>query len=524
MTFSQKLRKIGAPLLAYTHDIKAGLLVSMLALPLSLGVAKASGFPAAMGVLTAMVGGLFTVCFRVSPLTIKGPAAGLITICAASVAQFGGGVAGWQATAGVILVAALLQMVFALLKFGNLSDFFPHSAVHGMLAAIGIIIIAKHIPVLLGDNPTLYQGEGPLELLMDIPRFVEFARWRIALIGLLGLAIMFAIPLVNLPGFKRIPAPMVVLLITVPLSVYWHFRRTEPTYSLVAIGNFWPDLGFSFNLAHIASPAFWKYVGMFLFVNSLESLLTVKAVDHLDPKHRTSSYNGDLLGVGAGNALSATLGGLPMISEVVRSSANVGFGARTKWANFAHGVFLLLAMGFLIPTIELIPNAALAAMLIYAGYRLAAPREFLNAYHIGKEQLVIFISTLLVTLLTDLLLGVAAGILVKLLFHLGRGAKLKGLFRARHTMLENEDRIEIQPHNQAIFTQIIGYKKLIATFPSHKPLIFNFENTCLVDHSFMAFVAHLEREANIKGTIVGIIGLEGLQPVSDHPMATRKKK
>jgi MFS superfamily sulfate permease-like transporter len=374
----------------WKSDMVSGFLVFLLALPLSLGIAKASGFPAAMGVFTAIVGGLFGSMFKVSELSIKGPAAGLITVCSAAVIEFGGGEKGIQMTCAVILVMAVIQVIFGFLKFGSLSDFFPHSAVHGMLAAIGIIIIAKQIPVLLGNEPTMYKGEGPLELLADIPSFISHAHWHIAIVGILGLAIMIVLPMIKVKFMKKVPAPMVVLLITIPLSVLWHFKTTEPSYSLVVIGDFWSALGFNVDFSGITSFPFWKYVFMFLFVNSLESLLTVKAVDNLDPYKRESSYNGDLKGLGASNAVSAIFGGMPMISEVVRSSANIGFGAITKWSNFFHGGFLLLSMIFLIPFIELTPNASLAAMLIYAGYRLASPKEFRHVYHIGPEQLAIF--------------------------------------------------------------------------------------------------------------------------------------
>ena len=503
-------------------DMLSGFMVFLLALPLSLGIAKASGFPASMGVLTAMIGGLFTVFFKVSELTIKGPAAGLITICSGAVLEFGGSEQGWKIATAAIMVAAVIQIVFALLKFGSLSDFFPHSAVHGMLAAIGIIIIAKQIPVLLGDDPAIYKGEGPIELLLDIPNFITHAHWHIAVVGGLGILIMFGLPMLGFKFLKKIPAPMVVLLLAIPLSVYWHFNETEPAYSLVSIGDFWGSLGFNFDFSMIGSFTFWKYVFMFLFVNSLESLLTVKAVDNLDPYKRTSSYNGDLMGVGSGNFISGMLGGLPMISEVVRSSGNIGFGAKTKWANFFHGGFLLLAMIFIIPLIELIPNAALAAMLIFAGYRLAAPKEFLHTYHIGKEQLAIFLTTIIVTLAEDLLLGIAAGILVKFLIHLYNGASLKSMFKAKYHLDKSDQTYALKIYDSAIFSNLVGYKKLLTSFPEKIQITIDFSAAKLVDHSFMSFITHFKNEYNDKGGNFEIVGLDNHKSLSDHPLSTKK--
>lgn len=502
-------------------DMLAGFMVFLLALPLSLGIAKASGFPAAMGVLTAIIGGLATTFFKVSELSIKGPAAGLITICAGAVIEFGGGEQGWQVASAIIVVAALIQILLGLLKLGSLSDFFSLTAVHGMLAAIGIIIILKHIPILLGDDPSLYAGEGPIELLLDIPKFVTHLHWHIAVVGIIGLIIMFIFPLLKIKFLKNIPAPMVVLILTIPLAINWHFRETEGAYSLVTMGDFWGTFGFHFDFAPIASFAFWKYVLMFLFVNSLESLLTVKAVDQLDTTPRKANPNGDLIGVGVGNTVAGLLGGLPMISEVVRSSANVSFGAKTKWANFFHGIFLLLAMIFLIPFIEMIPNAALAAMLIYAGYRLASPKEFLHAYHIGKEQLIVFLVTVIVTLAEDLLLGIAVGLLVEMIIYSTKATSFKNIFKAKfnETVIEGKKVFEIE--GSAQFSNLLGFKKVLTQIPEKLNVVIDFSKATLVDHSFMSFITYFKSEYESRGGIVDLMYLEKLNPVSNHILATR---
>ncbi len=507
----------------WKSDILAGFFIFILALPLSLGIAKASGFPPAMGVLSAMIGGLLTSFFRVSALVIKGPAAGLITVCAGAVAEFGGDETGWKIASGVIVVAAIIQILIGLLKFGSLSDFFPHSSIHGMLAAIGLIIIAKQIPVLLGDDPTIYKGEGPVELLMDIPRFVMESHWHIAAVGILGLFVMFLLPVLKVNFFKKIPAPLFVLILTIPLALVWHFKEMEPAYSLVTIGDFWGTINMNADFSLIGTFAFWKYVFMFLFVGTLESLLTVKATDNMDPYKRVSSYNGDVIGQGFGNVFSGLLGGLPMISEVVRSSANVGFGAKTKWSNFFHGIYLLIAMIAIIPFIELIPNAALAAMLIFAGYRLAAPKEFIHTYHIGKEQLAIFITTIVLTLAEDLLVGVAAGIIVKMIFHLFNGATFKSLFKTNYTITTENDITTICVMDAAVFSNLIGYKKMLSKIPNTHNVILDLSKTGLVDHSFMAFIHHFEQLFNEHDGNFTIIGLEHHKALSNHPLATRKK-
>ncbi|MEP6736200.1 MAG: SulP family inorganic anion transporter [Chryseolinea sp.] len=507
-------------------DAVSGFLVFLLALPLSLGIAKASGFPAAMGVLTAMIGGMFVSFFAGSRLTIKGPAAGLITICAGAVTDLGAlnleGVTGVQLACGAIVVMSLIQIVFGFLKFGSLSDFFPPSAVHGMLAAIGLIIFSKQIHVLLGIDPAKLKGMGPIALYGQIPHSFMTADPRVALVGIISLIIIFGMPFLKGKVFKAIPAPMLVLVVTIPMAIIMDFRHTEPAFDLVSIGNFWGNIGFNASFAAIGTGVFWKYVIMFLFINSLESLLTVKAIDGLDPYRRTSDYNKDLSALGAGNALAGLLGSLPMISEVARSSANVNFGARTRWANFFHGFFLFIAMLLFIPVIEMIPNSALAALLIAVGYRLASPKEFYKTYKIGAEQLVIFVITIVVTVAEDLLLGVAAGIVAKFIFHILNGAPLRSLFKARYDFSENNTEYNINVKDAAIFSNLIGFKKMFHKLQPGRNVVMNFADAHIVDHTFMETLHHFEEEYTNGGGQVIVNGFEHFQFFSNHPLASRK--
>jgi MFS superfamily sulfate permease-like transporter len=506
----------------WKSDIISGFLVFLLALPLSLGIAKASQFPAAMGVLTAMIGGIFVSFFAGSRLTIKGPAAGLITICAGAVTELGGGDTGWHLALGVIVVAASIQIAFGFLKFGSLSDFFPHSAVHGMLAAIGLIIFSKQIHVLLGIDPATLKGLEPIELYKLIPHSIANADPRVMLVGIVSLVIIFGMPLIKSKIVKSIPAPMVVLVVTIPMAVIMDFKHTEPAFDLVKIGNFWSEVRFNADFTAIGNPIFWKYVFMFLFVNSLESLLTVKAIDGLDPWKRASNPNKDLVAVGMGNAVSGLLGGLPMISEVARSSANVNFGGRTRWANFFHGFFLLVAMLLFIPVIEMIPNSALAALLIAVGYRLASPNEFFKTYKVGAEQLVIFVVTILVTVATDLLIGIGSGILAKFFFHILNGAPLKSLFKPRYEFVESKDEYNISISDAAIFSNLIGFKKMFARIKPGKKVIINFTDARIVDHTFMEQLHHFEEEYQHSGGSVSILGFDHFEFFSSHPLAARK--
>lgn len=505
----------------WRFDLKAGFMVFLLALPLSLGIAKASGFPAAMGLLTAIIGGIGTIFFNVSELSIKGPAAGLITICAAAVNEFGGDERGWHVVSAIIVVAAIFQFFLGYFKLGSLSDSFSLSAIHGMLAAIGIIIILKHIPVVLGNDPTLYAGEGPIDLLADIPIFVFKLHWHIAVVGIIGLLVMFLFPLIKISFFKNIPPPMLVLMLTIPLAIHWNFAETEGKYSMVSIGNFWTDLGIRTDFSLIRNFNFWKYVIMVLLVNSIETLLTVKAVDILDKSPRKANPNGDLMAVGIGNTISGLLGGLPMISEVVRSSANISFGAKTRWSNFFHGLFLLLSMLFLIPYIEMIPNAALAAMLIYAGYKLASPKEFIHVYHLGKEQFVVFVVTIIFTLADDLLVGIVVGLLVEMIYYIFKGTSLKNIFKANVKLKVNDNNYTIEIKGSAQFSNLIGIKRVLNKIADQSHITIDFTHTTLVDHSFMSFITYFKDEYESRGGEIIFKSLDKLTPTSKHRLGLK---
>lgn len=503
-------------------DLQSGFMVFLLALPLSLGIARASEFPPAMGVFTAMVGGLVVSVFAGSALTIKGPAAGLITISAAAVSELGGGQAGWQLASAAIVIAAFIQILLGILKFGNLSDFFPHSVVHGMLAAIGLIIFSKQVHILLGIDPATLAGLEPLELLMRIPDSIIHEDQRVTALGLLSLLIIFGLPHLKSPFFQKMPAPIFVLLTTIPLAWIMDFKHTEPAFDMVQIGDFWSNIGVQANFSAMDTWVFWKFVIMFLFVGSLESLLTVKAIDHLDPQKRISNPNRDLAAVGMGNAITGIMGGLPMISEVARSSANISFGGKTRWSNFFHGAFLLIAMLFFIPVIEMIPNTALAALLIAVGYRLASPNEFFKTYKIGSEQLALFVFTMIVTVATDLLIGVAAGIALKFVFNRVNGAPLRSLFKARYTVNNTADTWHIQIYDAALFSNLIGFKKLFRSIPHGLNVVFDFSGARMVDHTFMEALYHFQQEYAHNGGEATVTGFEQFRPLSNHPLAARK--
>lgn len=512
----------------FKTDAISGFIVFLLALPLSLGIAKASEFPPVMGLLTAIIGGVLVSFIMGSRLTIKGPAAGLIVIVAGSVAEFGQGdnVLGWKLALGAMVVAGIVQILFGVFKLGKLADFFPLSAIHGMLAAIGIIIIAKQIPVLLNDDPILGKGKGPIELLANIPNFIMNLDPKASIIGIVSLAIMMGWPYIKNKSIKMIPAPLVVLLFAIPCELFMHFKETEPAYALVKIGNFVDSLGMNASFAGLSQTGvFIKYVIMFALVGTLESLLTVKAIDLLDPFKRKSDMNKDLIAVGIGNTFAAFLGGLPMISEVARSSSNVNNGAKTRWANFFHGVFILAFVLLAAPVLEMIPNAALAAMLITVGIKLAHPKEFIHTFQIGKEQLAIFLVTIFFTLFEDLLVGIAAGIVLKMIIHLFNGTPLNSMFKAPTLVSFEGNNYLVEIDKAAVFTNYLGVKSKLDAIPPGFNVTIDLKKTKLVDHSVMENLEHFKHDyESHDNSTVSVIGLEDHKPLSNHPLSSRKNK
>ena len=510
----------------FSSDAISGFIVFLLALPLSLGIAKASEFPPIMGLITAIIGGLLVSLISGSRLTIKGPAAGLIVIVASAVAEFGQGdpILGWKLALGAMVIAGFVQILFGVLKLGKLADFFPLSAIHGMLAAIGIIIIAKQIPVLLNDNPALAKGKGPLELLANIPNFIMNLDPKATLIGVISLVIMLGWPKIKNKSIKMIPAPLVVLLFSIPCELFMHFKETEPAYALVKIGSLVDNINFNASFDGISQTGtFIKFVIMFALVGTLESLLTVKAIDLVDPFKRKSDTNKDLIAVGIGNVFAALLGGLPMIAEVARSSSNVNNGAKTRWANFFHGFFILAFLLLAAPLLEMIPNAALAAMLITVGIKLAHPKEFIHTFKIGKEQLAIFLVTIFFTLFEDLLVGIAAGIVLKMIIHLINGTPISSFFKAPTEVSFEGNEYYVRISKAAIFTNFLGIKRKLEEIPSGFNITIDLGETKLVDHSVMENLEHFKHDYEAyDNSSVKIVGLENHKPLSNHPLSSRK--
>ena len=513
-------------------DLKAGFLVFLIALPLSLGIAMASGFPPIAGVLTAIIGGIVVSLLGSARLTIKGPAAGLIVIALGAVQELGQGepMVGYRRALAVGVVAACVQIVLAFLRAASIGVAMSPAVVHGMLAAIGVIIISKQAHTLVGVAP---QAKEPLELLAEIPNSLMHANPEILVLGGLALLILFGWPLIRSRWAKAFPAPIVVLAVTVPLSLWMdldhshayrflsHQFHVGPEFLVSLPGSLLDAIVFpDFSMVFTATSL--KYVVMFALVGTVESTLSVIAVDLMDPQKRPSNLNKDLLALSLGNLGSALVGGLPMISEIVRSKANVDAGAQSRWANFFHGAFLLAFVALAPGLLSEIPLAALAGMLVYTGAKLASPRELVHIKQIGPDQLLLFVTTLLVTLATDLLVGVAAGLLLKLILHRVRGATFRQLFRTQVERTEDGAELRLELHGAAAFTSLLSVRKHLANLdPGVRRGVIDVTDVAIVDHTFLSRIEELSNEW--PSADLEIRGIEELMPHSPHPHSTRRR-
>ncbi|MGR8978558.1 MAG: SulP family inorganic anion transporter [Gammaproteobacteria bacterium] len=523
-------------------DLLSGFLVFLIALPLCLGISMASGFPPSAGIISAIIGGLLVSRISGSFVTVNGPAAGLIVVVLGSVQSLGAGdaMAGYRYTLAAIVFASALQLLMGLFKAGRYCSFFPASVVHGMLAAIGIIIMTKQFHVMLGvapENGTLFAG------MAQIPRSLINLNPEIALIGLSGLILLIIWSVVKNPVLKKIPAPIIVVLVGMGLGWYFdlahehmylflpnahflpHHEATVGPVFLVAISdNFLSSFYFP-DFSKMFTSEFWEAVISISLVGSLESLLSAIAVDKLDPYGRQTDLNRDMLAVGTGNLIAGMIGGLPMIAEIVRSSANINNGAKTGWANFFHGAFLLLFVVLFPRLIHSIPLASLAALLVYTGFRLASPKEFAKAMGIGKEQLFLFVVTIIGVLATDLLMGVAIGILAKFLVHMIRGVRLNNLFKIYFVVEpKSTDTYIVSIVGAAIFSNFLSLKYKLDNLEKGKTILFQLSNAYLIDHTVMEFLQQFRQSYEAEGGKCEFIGMEYHDVFSGHPLAARRMK
>ena len=523
----------------WKNDIIAAVSVSLVALPLSLAIAVAIGIPPIAGLITAFVGGVVTTFFRSSKLAINGPAAGLIGVVLAAILSFQdestSAIQAYQYVLAAIIVAGGLQVLIGLLKWGRIADIFPTTVIHGILASIGIIIFAKQMHVAMGTTST---AENTVGILKDIIYKLPEINPYIAIISGIGLALLIFHARISYKVFHFIPAPVWVLAVSVPIVLlYGHLDSegtmifgsafTQPENYLIDVESNWMDnLPFpDFSKVHTFS--FWAAVVSINLLSTVITLAGAKAVDALDPYKRTTNMNRDLVGVGLSSMVSGALGGLPVITVIVRSTVNVHNKAKTKWSNFFHGLFIALFVLFLIPVIQLFPKAALAAVLVFTGIKLASPRKFVEIYKQGLEQLVFLISTVVITLYKDPLIGLLGGMAITLVAHLlisrvSIPQFIQMVVNSGTRLRENQDgSYTLKVKGVANFLSMLRLKGLLETVPAATNLQVDLSRTRLVDLTFQEKLIEFRREHRLTGGKVQIVGLTQHVAASNHKLALK---
>lgn len=476
------------------YDLPAGLVVFLVALPLCLGVAVASGASPFAGIIAGVIGGLVVGALSQSPLSVSGPAAGLTSIVALAIENLGQ----YEIFLMAVVLAGVMQLLMGYLKAGVIGNFIPNAVIKGMLAAIGIILILKQIPHFFGydadpEGDEAFMQPDHSNTFSEIFSALEHITPMAVVAGALGLIILMVYEIKavkNAPLSRFLPGPLAVVVSGIFINAL--ANRFNPGSAIseshlvgLPVFNSASDVFGEIRLPDwtaIASPDMWTVAVTIAIVASIESLLSLEAVDDLDEQKRISSPNRELVAQGAGNIVSGLLGGLPVTSVIVRSSANVNAGAKSKLSTIVHGVLLLASVLLFSKVFNLIPLASLAAILIFTGYKLAKISLFKEYYRKGWGQFLPFIVTVLAIVFTDLLKGVAVGLLLGVFFI------IRSNFRTAVSVIKDDYRYLIRFKKEVTFLNKSLVKTTFARIPDETAVLLDATRADFVDQDIVDLV------------------------------------
>jgi MFS superfamily sulfate permease-like transporter len=516
----------------FKTDVLSGLVVFLVALPLCLGIALASGAPLFAGIISGVIGGIVVGLMSNSQLSVSGPAAGLTAIVLTAITSLGS----YQTFLLAVVLAGVLQILLGIAKAGTVSNYFPSNVIEGMLTAIGVIIIMKQLPHAVGydtDNEGdmffIEKGEHHNTLSSVIDAF-NHSQMGAVIICLVSLAILIAFNKVAfLKNLKVVPGALIAVIAGVLLNELFKIINPNLVIQQEHLVNLPVPQSFDDFIGQFKQPDFsaitnvkvWITAATIAVVASIETLLCMEAADKMDPLKRYTNTNTELLAQGTGNILSGLLGGIPMTSVIVRTSANVNSGARTKAATIAHGIFLLIAV-LAIPTIlNKIPLACLAAVLLMIGYKLASPTVFKHMWDSGRYQFVPFIVTVIAVVFTDLLKGVGIGLVVSVFYILRANLKLAYFFKKK----EHQEGETITMHlaQEVSFLNKAAIKKTMGDLPKGSHLVIDASDTFYIDHDVVQLIKDFlvigSKDKNIKVELIGFkdeYKMNGQSLVSSH--------
>ncbi len=484
------------------HDLPAGLSVFLVALPLCLGVALASGAPLYAGLLSGIIGGLVVTLISGAPLAVSGPAAGLTTLVAASIVSLGD----YRMFLLAVIIAGLLQLVLGVLRLGVITNYFPSAVIKGMLAAIGIILISKQIPLAVGyDQPDFWRS-GFLEIFSKEVFSGDFDFYRdhmnlsavcITLVSLIAMLVF------QRPYFKRlsyIPAALAAVLAGVVINLI--FIQAAGVYplkqtQLVNIPlNIVESITFPDFSKVLSTTQIWKD-GLFIgLLATLETLLCIEAIDKLDKRNRITPVNRELVAQGIGNMACGLLGAIPLTAVVVRGAANIQAGGRTKLSAFTHGIFLLIAVALVPMAINFIPYASLAAVLLITGYNLTKPSLYIKMWRLGWTQFFPFLITIIIILATDLLIGVSIGLLISLYYIIQNNFRTE--FRMTKNTIHGIEHYYIKLNTDVTFLNKVKLRRTLDEVPEYSVLTVDGSESDFIDHDILEIISEYESKARYK--------------------------
>ncbi|MFL9481784.1 SulP family inorganic anion transporter [Chitinophagaceae bacterium LWZ2-11] len=490
-------------------DISASLVVFLVALPLCLGIALGSGAPLFSGLIAGIVGGIVIGMASGSQLSVSGPAAGLTAIVATAI----GKMPVFEAFLLSVVIAGVLQIILGYLKAGVFGNYVPGSVITGMLAAIGIILILKQIPHLIGYDAD-FEGDAAFAQPDSKNTFSEITnalRKITPLAIIIGVAslliqILWEKVLAKKGGiFKLIPAPLVVVLAGIAM---YQLALANTSMGLQAkqlvsipiasnVGDFFSFFRFP-DMTYLKLPVVWTTGITIAIVASLETLLSIEAADELDPFKRVTPTNRELKAQGLGNLVSGLIGGLPVTSVVVRSSVNINSGAKTKLSTIFHGILLLLCVAFIPNLLNLIPLSALAAVLIYTGYKLAKPALFKKFYKKGLDQFIPFVVTILAIIFTDLLIGIMIGIIVGLFF------VMRSNFKTSLFMAHDDNKYLFRLRKDVSFLNKPALKSKLEQVPKDSYVLIDTTSADFIDKDVVEVINDFLKHAHLKNIQVDI--------------------
>lgn len=503
-------------------DIPAGIVVFLVALPLCLGIALASGAPLFSGIITGIIGGIIVTWLSGSQLSVSGPAAGLAIIVLNAIESLGS----FQGFLMAVVIAGIIQVLLGHYRAGIIGAFFPVSVIKGMLAAIGLILIIKQIPYALGysisfEGDESYMQETAESSLHEMYDTFSHISPGAAIISSVSLMIMFLWEMTFFKRFsliKLIPGPLVAVAWGVMYNVtaqdiapQWAVQgknlvRLPETTSTIDMLNHltFPDLSFLLN------PSTYLVACTLAIIASLETLLSIEAVDKLDPLKRIAPTNRELKAQGVGNILSGLVGGLPMTAVIVRSSANINAGGKTSMSAFIHGIFLLTSVLYFAGYLNQIPLACLAAILLHTGYKLAKPQEFRDFYRRGWCQFLPFFITVVAILTTDLLLGMAIGMSVGLFY------VMKANYQAAISMVQDEQHYVLSLNKDVTFLNKALLRKFILHIEANSTVTIDASHAQFIDHDILETIEDFITTAPDDNIKVELIELHGKQQIKER--------